>query len=1211
MLTSSVRHQRSFWTATLLAVVTAGIGLAQRPARPDYSNVDDILNGNHFLLQDDDLIVTAKVDNYALSQNLLYTSNSGIASKNAQFPKLRTNKVANKANYAAVVANMYKNAPPVVVYGAEGFDSPFLEVRSSNPNFGAAETVTLAGPKRSTVRQLVVGDFNGDGLDDVLAVHGSGFVTVCTAKNPAAYDLRLRCGPSRDAGNYTFQTLTAGDFNGDGRAELAWVYQRSGSSTSALWIAEVDPATLAIRDGSTYEGLQTGPLNTLDMVAGKFAAPGNGPAQQIAFAYGGRSGTAKVAIIDFTTPPVRVRKVETWDTGYTPGNNGGESKIVLRAAPFGGFSLYDQIALLVSENSYTQFLAILEVQPNTLSVKKRSAVFLRDLGVSAFKVTDLAIGNFDRRKAGGAHDASMQIAITAWNRGYKFWNAYIFNINPQENFQITLQQQFVDQDATPQVKGSPDNNLTIAAADVQGRSIELGPVTKVVINDQGGPSVVTAVPPMHIDYVAPDGTGPPALLNLSASPNSFSTKFETESSNTAQSTTKESVSYSLGFEQELGAQLSIGVPLLTELSAGLQFAAAQTFENGVEREYSTEQTSSFDVSTQTGWADHVWYDSSRLNIYVYPVLGQSVCPPESVGACAQKDKRPVTVQFSGVDRPDRKAMAGNLIEWYQPVWEYGNILSYPASYSQLLLLYPDMEQLSDKQTFSTDDSVLTVQEHWSTGSGESKTVSSARRFEEGGGLSVEGTAGVVGGSLNINVNNSRAFENLNTAVTNLGSSNGIEIEKPGTLRQPTTYAYNFTPYIFGRTKRLGAVDLPKLNGAIQTAGPLQVAFTVNPLRSWWKQAYSKAPDVALNHPARWRFSGAESAASNCLAETCASLAPQHPQNPWLSDFHAMRGFFITPANSPGDGSQLRVATAGDVLTLRTRVYNYSLVKMPSGTTVHVRFYAQPINPVDDLPAGNSTLIGETILKDGIPPFSSANEAPLNSVLAATTFNTAPFANQYLSFWVVTWMQNSSGAMVKEPDAHGLKSIPGKLQSIADVQTEEYSNNVGFYKWLFFVKSRPGGPAALSAQSAQVNVTDSAETMSASRQADDGPAESASAAAGNDNAALSEVELSEVKVSSPQIKSGESVTVTANLTAGASPVEGGAVAFYDGDPKNEGSLFEMESVPYVQADGKVQVEVSFQPGTCGPHDIYAVAFENTDFEKVSQSAPLTVGCGNNR
>ena len=808
------RYQRIFSlplaALALLALPTTRT-CAQQSSATDYDNVPDILDGQRFLLQEDDLIVTAKVGNYAQNQDLLYTTNSGVVSKDSRMPRWNTGL---KANASVAVAHMYKNAPPVVVYGLQGSgsNSPFLGVLSTNPNFGAYETIALAGPAKSTVRQLVVGDFNGDGLDDILAVHGDGYLTVCTAKDPNAYDLRLRCGPTHLHGDYLFQRLTAADFRGIGRAQLAWAYQRPGSSTSTIWIAEVDPGTLAVSAVTNYEGLPTGPLNTLDITAGKFAAPGSTPNQQLAFAYAGPSGTAKVDVIDFASGPFRVSTVKTWDTGYTPGGN-QFSKIILKAAPFAGFSLFDQIALLVSEDKYTQFLAVLDVQPNTLAVTKtkESSVFLRDVGVQSWKVADMTIGNFDHKNSAGKHNANMQIAIAGWSngpKGPKFWNAYLFNVDPQQGYKIALQQQFVEQNATPQINGAPDAILTIAAADVQGRSLELGPPTKIVIHQQGGPSLVTAVPPMHVDYIAPAGGSTPTLLNLSTVEDEFSTSYQMESTSKRQLKTQTTTSYTFGLAESLGGKLTIGNPEKNHISAGLQFAAEQTFEDGVEKQNDNTSSEEFSASVQTGTSDQVWYDQSRLNIYSYPILGQTACPSTHPDNCASRDKVPLTVEFSAIDRATSATAAASQIEWYQPAWEYGNVLSYPASYAQLQTLYPDLEKLAAGITFFTDRSKLTATTTWSNGESKSESVSSARRFSEEGGVSVSGAVTVpiipvagLAGSFEFNVSGSQAFENLNTTTADLDESSGIVIEKPGIFKDPPRYAYSITPYIFGRTSR--------------------------------------------------------------------------------------------------------------------------------------------------------------------------------------------------------------------------------------------------------------------------------------------------------------------------------------------------------------------------------------------------------------------------
>ena len=136
------------------------------------------------------------------------------------------------------------------------------------------------------------------------------------------------------------------------------------------------------------------------------------------------------------------------------------------------------------------------------------------------------------------------------------------------------------------------------------------------------------------------------------------------------------------------------------------------------------------------------------------------------------------------------------------------------------------------------------------------------------------------------------------------------------------------------------------------------------------------PDVALNHPSRWVITNpgltdpgpdnCRPVSSNSSQMDCVALAESRPGNPWVSTFHFMRSFFITSAQNSGKGPQLRSAKAGDTLALLARVYNYSLKAMPADAMVYVRFYAQRWNAGNQMPLGDSVLIGEDKLSP-IPP----------------------------------------------------------------------------------------------------------------------------------------------------------------------------------------------------------------------------------------------------
>lgn len=390
----------------------------------------------------------------------------------------------------------------------------------------------------------------------------------------------------------------------------------------------------------------------------------------------------------------------------------------------------------------------------------------------------------------------------------------------------------------------------------------------------------------------------------------------------------------------------------------------------------------------------------------------------------------------------------------------------------------------------------------------------------------------------------------------------------------------------GSSGRGGVVnDLP-LSTDVQTFGILKTAFVADPTDpsagSWWSQAYPE-PDVALNHPVRWGISTAaltNPLPPNCRPKggaemNCAALNSNFPSNPWESEFHWMRGLFITNVEAGPQGAQIETATAGDKLLLQARVYNYSLTEMAPGTTVHVRFYGQPWDNTNNTPQGSSFLI-EEVVTGTIPAFKADSTAPNGLAVPITTpFDTTPYADQYLTFWVVVWMEDASGKLVGEMPGHGLTSLPGALTSFAGTGpiSEPYSNNVGFWKYAFYVFPPP------------------ATVAMSSRPPNKGPV----------------VRMGRVRLSSHEVAPGQLITVSTKLHTGGQDVKGGlTVLFYDGDPAQGGKAFDLERVVHLRADDTHDVRVPFRSSVCGKHQIVVVAGKGSAFEQTGK-ARLKVEC----
>ena len=202
---------------------------------------------------------------------------------------------------------------------------------------------------------------------------------------------------------------------------------------------------------------------------------------------------------------------------------------------------------------------------------------------------------------------------------------------------------------------------------------------------------------------------------------------------------------------------------------------------------------------------------------------------------------------------------------------------------------------------------------------------------------------------------------------------------------------------------------------------------------------------------------------------------------------------------------------------------------------HARFYGQQwqTNPtnggVSNTPIGNSFLIGETAI-DPIPPFNSLTpNAPLNWSFASVNFDTTPYKDVYLTFFVIVWMEvdnQGSKTIVSEMPSHGLINFdPGKpINSFADLAAfeEEYGNNIGFYNSAFYVFDKP------ASASGSVN-----KTLSKTSN-------------GTNASMVTELHLTEVKTSSSSIKPGQRLEITATLKTGTQGVTGVSVYFYDGE-----------------------------------------------------------------
>ena len=338
------------------------------------------------------------------------------------------------------------------------------------------------------------------------------------------------------------------------------------------------------------------------------------------------------------------------------------------------------------------------------------------------------------------------------------------------------------------------------------------------------------------------------------------------------------------------------------------------------------------------------------------------------------------VQYSGDVSVQTVSSSTEGKEWYQPIHEPGQILSYPSSCSELASRYgvglcdsndaPDESSaslLATSPTIMTSDTPGSFSLEWTAGKGSSRTTNKGGQFSES--LSETLTAStpsyesvVAGAKLKEEgmINSSQSISTARTNSSTLDSSTGIVVGQPGTFLDPTTFQYGFQGYIFGDLPAKGTLQAPPDTMAdSQVNGVVRSAFTVDVTGAdnfWSSGAYRNAVDLALNRPAHLSVppgKGSSSPATtqclpvsqeNDVTADCAQYGEPAPgpADLWSSNFYHLRGFFVTPATAPDQGPQLVAATEGDKLALQVRLYNYSLMDMNSfvGAKIKVNFYAQ-------------------------------------------------------------------------------------------------------------------------------------------------------------------------------------------------------------------------------------------------------------------------------
>lgn len=1180
---------------------------AARAQEPDFSGTTDILNGQTHLLRSDDLAMAYALNASAAPyNNNLYTD----------FLLTNESQIAGQEFITTTSATTAPITSTVRVAAGRMFDLPddvaaVLSIAGAAPQQPAAVQLAVTLHDRLANRSLpvavattpdhsfapaaaVMADFTGDAFDD-LAVSftgaGGGLLAIVRAADAGSWAGGVVIGAAYTS-SAAYASLAAADVDGDGRPELVAVTNGSPVTGAGgiMDVFAVDPTTLKLTLAATTNLGAAGLQNLL--VSGDY--DGNPADDEVAVAVSGTPSTRPaLQLYDFPAKPPVGTLLDQVNVRDEPGTG-----IDLAGGPIHWFGAGGDAIVVSANNANTEgggdyLLSVFTVTQNKLVLQSTYT------DGPNMNMMSMALGRFDNKITGDSFNPDLQMAAVLESDifgdfGY-ILAFYTFGSSGSGYKVTTTAGPFIN------LPVSPLFDLSLATGDLQGRSLRLGAPNKITINGHNSPSTMIGLPPMHLDWAVPSCSDPkypnncttPQQVAILAKPASNYAQLNTQVKDSSQSSSKKTTSYSLATKESVESKVAYGIPDLASVSVEAKASAKQTYDKSVAATNSSYASVAFDASVRTGFADHIWFDNYRFNIWTYPVLGQAVCPAAKPN-CSPVEQVPLHLQFSGPDKITAIDADGNGLEWYQPVWEPGNLFSYPWTEAQLEALLPRSTIVNRSDVWAADSSGSNASVTWSQGSGQSVSQGSSKAYSNDKSISVAANVSIEGfgisGKAGFDASTSSSTATLNTASTTHGSSTGFTIAK--TAQGVADYVYAAQTYIMGQAPLTGTLQTLPVTATVQTSGPLRLAYWSNPYDSllggdWWATTYN-LPDVALNHPQRWTWTTSP-VQPNLMTFNHVVTST----SPFDQEFYLMRGLYITSQGAP-DGPQLVTAPVTQTVLLQARVYNYSHVDMNAPNLAHkaaavkVRFYGQLFESSSgDYPVGDSFLIGERDLAP-IAGFASATtpgNVP-NWSMAVQAFDPSAFVQTqkgevYVRFWVVVWMEDGAGNLVPEMPGHGLTADPRQaaIATMGDVPIEPYSNNVGTFKQTFYVQD----PGATTNATRASNSSNSSGSNAAPGQA----LTQVSAAGGPPTLTLA---ILQVVPPTPPLSVGPlgKHMVTTTIAGGATAEDAVQVLYYDGDPAHGGKLFDWELIPHIAAGSQYVNRVTYTPQSCGTHTIYVTA-----------------------
>ena len=677
--------------------------------------------------------------------------------------------------------------------------------------------------------RVAVGDFDNDGTNELAVIRdGSGadyymqvFGVTSSLTASEKYHKSLGTRDDEEADNIDGCDIVAGDFNGDGKTDLAAIY-------ADMIDKDGYPAVTTFKwNGSDFD-TQYKAENDGELIMGstRTVASSSVPHFGIVAEAGDLDGNGKDEIVFLT-----------------PSYSGGDGSIGDGGSIITSVWGVDNDSLTPSRTFWRWAVMSIYGYGGVAWTDMAECNYLpRSISLALVPVGDkLDTGAVTRRVFIGRSQGDDTVTKAD---GYHAGDSLSYFTPKIENGSITG---FAEKSGTTHYKeGNAGRMMGLVHADFYCQTVELGePVDHLVFQAERSYIAELQVPPYHVDYVqvdfpVADTDGnyivptKPSVLNMSymGSYTAYS-KSDTDMQ-------KQDVAFKTTSSMEWGASANAKIPLIgTEVSGGYKDMSTKVKNTTSSGEVSTSLTITTKTDKEVPSTDAAVMYTTDRHMWRYPVVSEVPGKTESRDQCF--------MTFSICDTPEMHlgtTEGSSNFDDYCPIHEEGNLFSYPTAISHIPYYGDKQCELSGMVTKDTGSSVeitLNVTGSGKISEGDTTTSKKAANGSTSVSIPIPKVA-TIGASASANY--STELTNTETFTKSYSSS-----EKFSVYLESAALGFNNEKIKHSITSQL----------YVDAAGAMTVGFAVdlktatNDSAEVWERGgmYYGKPDLALVLPARF------------------------------------------------------------------------------------------------------------------------------------------------------------------------------------------------------------------------------------------------------------------------------------------------------------------------------------------------------------------------